>query len=147
LELASSEDYESCTYPFPVERDRARIEKSLNFIKTYPFQYVQVMIKRLFRLLVGFYVPVKPIFKFLIRLTKFLLIFLGFLGMIFSLNRKELLSLIIFPWGMALCLIPMHVEGRYFLPSIFPFFIFAAELVKRGLNRLMKLKGEEIENE
>jgi len=141
-ELARSEDYESCTYPFPVERDAARIKKSVNFIKTHPFQYVAVMIKRLFRLLVGFYVPVKPIFKFFISLAKFLLIFLGFLGMIFSLKRKEVLPLIIFPWGMALCLIPMHVEGRYFLPSIFPFFIFAADMVKRGLNRLTKLERE-----
>lgn len=71
----------------------------------------------------------------------------GFVGMIFSLNRKELLPLIIFPWGVALCLIPMHVEGRYFLPSMFPFFIFAGEIVKRGLNRLTKLEMEKTKNE
>ncbi|MFB0527079.1 MAG: glycosyltransferase family 39 protein [bacterium] len=141
-ELAESEHYDSCTYPFPIERDRARVKKSLNFIKTQPFQYVQVMIKRLFRLLMGFNVPVKPIFRFFIRFIKFFLIFLGTLGMIFSLKRRELLPLIILPWGLALCLIPMHVEGRYFLPSIFPFFIFAAETVKIGLNRFMKLQVE-----
>jgi len=146
-ELAESERYEPFVSASPIEMDTARIKKSVNFIKTHPFQYVAVMIKRLFRLLVGFYVPVKPIFKFLILLTKFFLIFLGFLGMIFSLNRKELLPLIIFPLGMALCLIPMHVEGRYFLPSIFPFFIFAAEMVERGLNRFIGFQVEEEENE
>jgi fatty acid desaturase len=144
-ELAESEHNESSVYSSPIERDAARIEKSLNFIKTHPLQYSKVMIKRLFRLLVGFYLPVKPIFRFFISLAKFLLIFLGFLGMIFSLKKKELLPLIIFPWGMALCLILMHVEGRYFLPSIFPFFIFAAETVKKGLNRLTKLEREKNE--